>query len=121
VISAATLTAYLAADLAFGWSREEQVTVSFLTLAMAQLWHVFNMREHGASLLNNQMSRNRYVWGALVLCIGLLLGAVYIAPVSAVLSTTPLDGAGWALVLGCSVIPLIADRVARIFYRVAAR
>jgi hypothetical protein len=30
---------------------KRSVTVSFLTLAFAQLWHVFNMRSHGAHLL----------------------------------------------------------------------
>lgn len=121
VISLVTLGAYTTAGAGFGWSREEQVTVAFLTLAIAQLWHVFNMREHDASLLNNQMTRNPYVWGALVLCALLLIGAVYLPPVALVLDTVPLNGTGWGLVLGCSFIPVVLDRIVRTVYRVAPR
>ncbi|WP_372837320.1 cation-translocating P-type ATPase, partial [Puniceibacterium confluentis] len=44
-ISAATLAAFLVAQTSLGMTPDEAVTVSFLTLALAQLWHVFNMRD----------------------------------------------------------------------------
>ena len=55
---------------------EEATTVAFLTLAMAQLWHVFTMRNPGSGWIRNEITENPWVWGALGLCIVLLLLAV---------------------------------------------
>ncbi|MGM0545194.1 MAG: cation-translocating P-type ATPase [Bacteroidota bacterium] len=85
----------------------EAVTISFLTLAFAQLWHVFNMRSSESSIWNNTVTGNPYIWGALLLCTGLLLIAVYVPIVRDVLEVTAPDTAGWLTVLFMSVIPLI--------------
>jgi Ca2+-transporting ATPase len=88
-----------------GMAEERAVTVSFLTLACAQLWHVFNMRDRGTGLVRNAITRNPYVWGALALCALLLLGAVYIPVLADVLSIVDPGLEGWVLVLGMSLIP----------------
>jgi Ca2+-transporting ATPase len=90
---------------------EQAVTISFLTLAMAQLWHVFNMRDVGTNLLNNEIVKNPYVWGALALCIALLLLAVYLPGLSDILSTVNPGLNGWLLVLGMSLLPTIAGQI----------
>ena len=92
----------------------EAVTISFLTLAMAQLWHVFNMIGPNADLFDNSITRNPYIWGALVLCVGLLLLAVYVPAVAAVLEISPPDIYGWSTILGMSVIPLFLGQLRRI-------
>ena len=58
-------------------------TISFRTLAFAHLSHIFSMRAPDASL-SNDVTRNRYVWDAIVLCTGLLLVATYVSPIAAV-------------------------------------
>jgi Ca2+-transporting ATPase len=87
------------------------VTVSFLTLALAQLWHVFNMRAPGAHPVSNAVTRNRYVWGALVLCVGLLLVAVYVPAIASTLSVVPPSLNQWGLIVAASFIPLVAGQV----------
>ena len=52
------------------------VTISFLTLAFSQLWHVFNMRSRDSAVLRNEITQNIYVWIALILCVGLIAAAV---------------------------------------------
>ncbi|KAF1856387.1 hypothetical protein Lal_00000003 [Lupinus albus] len=47
--------------------------VAFITLTFAQLFHVFNMSSDGARILNNEITRNKFVWIALFICIGLTL------------------------------------------------
>jgi hypothetical protein len=47
----------------------EATTVAFLTLAMAQLWHVFSMRNRRSGWISNEITRNPWIWGALVLCV----------------------------------------------------
>jgi len=81
------------------------ITVSFLTLAMAQLWHVFNMRSDDSHFINNTINRNPYIWIALVLCVGLLLMAVYIPEMARVLQIVPPDFYGWVTVLVMSLLP----------------
>jgi Ca2+-transporting ATPase len=112
---AITLATLAALFIAIDWLEYDDraaVTVSFLTLAFAQLWHVFNMRERRSGLLVNEVTRNPYVWGALALCTGLLLAATYLPGLSHVLKVVPPDGAGWAVVLGASLAPLVLANIA---------
>jgi len=104
--------------LALNWLRmpvAQATTVSFLTLAFAQLWHVFNMRDHDSGLLRNEITRNSWVWGALGLCVALLLLAVYLPVLSGVLQVIDPGYNGWLLVLGMSVIPLILGQALKLF------
>jgi magnesium-transporting ATPase (P-type) len=89
---------------------DHAVTVSFLVLAFAQLWHVFNLRGAGTTLLANDVVRNLYVWGALGLCVLLLLAAVYMPGLSSVLRPTHPGAMGWLVVIGLSVVPLLVGQ-----------
>jgi P-type Ca2+ transporter type 2C len=88
------------------------VTVTFLTLAFAELWHIFNMRNTRSGLWKNEIMRNPWAWGALALCAGLLIVAIYVPPFGEVLDLVPPDLAMWAVILGMSMGPLIAWQVA---------
>jgi Ca2+-transporting ATPase len=90
---------------------KQAITVSFLTLAFAQLWHVFNMRDPDSGLLRNDITSNLSIWGALALCITLLLAAVYMPGLSGVLEVAKPTREGWALILGMSLIPLVAGQI----------
>ncbi|AGN00827.1 P-type ATPase, translocating [Salinarchaeum sp. Harcht-Bsk1] len=96
---------------------EAVVTMSFLTLAFAQLWHVFNMRELASGIVRNEVTRNPYVWGALVLSASLVIGTLYLPGVSLALSTTPIGPESWLVVLGMSLLPLGAGQVVLEFRR----
>lgn len=103
-----TISVLGAFALAFTWLKMgegQAVTVSFLTLAFAQLWHVFNMRESGSSFISNDITRNPFVWGALALCTGLILAAVYLPALATVLNVVHPGRAGWTLVVIMSIIP----------------
>jgi Ca2+-transporting ATPase len=86
----------------------EAVTLSFLTLAFAQLWHVFDLRSPGSGWLRNEITGNRWVWGALGLCTALLLAAVYVPPLAALLEVVPPRPLGWLLVAAMSLAPVLA-------------
>jgi Ca2+-transporting ATPase len=94
-----------------GMEEEKAVTVSFLTLAFAQLWHVFNMRERGSDFLHNDVTRNPYVWGALAFCTVLILAAVYIPGLSLVLRLVDPGAWGWVVVTGMSLTPLAFGQI----------
>lgn len=111
-----TISVLGALYIAFEWlmlSTNEAVTISFLTLAFAQLWHVFNMRSAGSSFLNNTVTGNPYIWGALLLCIVLLLAAVYVPIVSEVLRVSAPSMTGWVTVLIMSFVPFMIGQATK--------
>lgn len=107
-ITTATLGAFIFALRSLAYAPEDAVTVAFLTLAFAQLWHVFNMRNPGTGLIRNEVTANPYVWGALLLCMALIIGAVLLPGLSSVIGLQAPGLEGWVLSLGASVIPVIA-------------
>ena len=113
-ITASVLGAMAIALLVFDMSQREAVTVSFLTLAFAQLWHVFNMRDKNSGLFNNAIVRNPFIWGALLLCSSLLLITVYVPLLAEVLRLSNPGYTGWGLVIGMSLLPLLLGQLALI-------
>jgi Ca2+-transporting ATPase len=105
-LTAGTFGALALARLGLDLDGRSVVTVTFLTLAFGQLWHVFNMRHSNAGLLRNEITRNSWVWGALVLCTILLIAPPYWNPLAHVLGLARPDAAMWAIVLVMSLAPL---------------
>jgi Ca2+-transporting ATPase len=117
VLTATTFLAMFMAGVVLALEGAELVTVTFLTLAFAQLWHVFNMIDPQLPPLRSQLVRSRWVWGAIVFCAALLLMAVYVPAASAILSLTPPSLPMWALIFGLSLLPLIVLRVTAVLRR----
>ena len=113
MITIAVLSAFIWALNQPDQPPEFAVTVAFLTLAFAQLWHVFNMRSRRAGLINNQVVRNPYVWTALVLCSGVIMAAVYWPPLAEVLQLVVPDAQSWAVIVSLSLLPLAVGQVAK--------
>ncbi|MEF8787061.1 MAG: cation-transporting P-type ATPase [Haloarculaceae archaeon] len=118
-ISVATIGAFVIAGGMYtgGMNTDEAVTVSFLTLAFAQLWHVFDVREVTSGLVRNEVTENAYVWGALALSTLILVGSVYLPGISLALRTAPIGVDGWLVVLGMSVVPLVLGQLEREYRR----
>jgi Ca2+-transporting ATPase len=113
LITAATLAAFVLALTWLDQSAEEAVTVSFLTLALAQLWHVFNIADWHSRLVVNDVTRNPFVWGSLVLCVGLILMAIHLPVLSSLLALSAPGWDSWMLIMGASLMPLLAVQVVK--------
>ncbi len=118
-ISAATLAVVYLSHTVMQVEPAVAVTMSFMTLAGAQLVHVFNMRDARAGLARNDVTRNRYVWAAIALCAGLLVMAVYVPLLQGVLDTSPLTAQQWLIVVGFSLTPVPLDMIVRNVRRAA--
>ena len=105
LIAAVVLGVLLFSIHALGLTETQGRTVAFLTLAFAQLWHVFNMRDRGSGFVVNDITKNRYVWGALGLCTLLLIAAVHLPGLSTALKTVDPGLRGWAVALAGSLVP----------------
>jgi Ca2+-transporting ATPase len=98
-----------------GFSSEKSTTISFLILASAQLWHVFDMRENGTNPIINSVTKNKFVWFALVITIALLLTAVYVPFMADLLSLVNPGLNGWMLVLAASLLPMVISQIMKEF------
>ena len=97
-----------------GMERGEAVSVAFLSVALARLWHVFNMRDVGSSILRNRVTTNPFVWGALAICVVLLALAVFLPPLAGVLDVVRPSPTGWLLIVVQSLVPLLLGQAAKI-------
>lgn len=111
LIASVLLGAFLVALYVLKMAPAVALTVSFLTLSVTRLVHVFNMRRADSGILNNEVTRNGFVWGALALCGLLLAVAVYLPRLSSVLSLTPPGLDGWMIVVIASLVPLALGQV----------
>ncbi len=112
IITVAVLSAMAVSLHYFGMDEQKAVTVSFLTLAFAQLWHVFNMRDKNSGIFRNAIVRNPFVWGALALCSLLLAATVYVPLLAGILNIANPGRNGWLLIFFMSLIPLVVGQIA---------
>ena len=103
LITAATLGAYLM--YVNGPIRRAQ-TISFMTLAFAQLFHLANARSD-APMVGPKHLSNPYAVGALAFSILLQLFAIYVTPLARVLRVEPLGTRDWFVVVSFAVIPAV--------------
>jgi Ca2+-transporting ATPase len=89
--------------------------VSFLTLGFAKLFFVFNLRDRGSRLWDNDVVKNPWIWVSIGLCAALLLAAVYLPGLSEVLKTRPIGWKSWFLVFTLGLIPMICGHLLHAF------
>ncbi len=121
MIGGVVLGVFGLAMLWLGLDSTSAVTVSFLSLSTGRLLHAFNMRSIDSGLFTNDVVRNGWLWGAIVLCVGLLMLAVYLPPLAGILKLGPIGAAGWALVAMGSLAPLFIGQVALLGRRALRR
>jgi Ca2+-transporting ATPase len=112
LITAVTLIGYLS-----GLGTEEAGragTMAFMTLALAQLFHLGTARSREPVLRWSSIVANPWAMGAVPLVLILQLAAVYWAPLAAVLQTVPLARADWVVILGLSAIPAVTGQVTQL-------
>jgi Ca2+-transporting ATPase len=114
-ITLATLGAFGLSLYWLGLDTGPAVTVAFVTLALAQIWNVFNLRDPEAGPIRNDVSRNPYVWGAITLCLGLIAAALWLPGLSGLLQLASPGPAGLGLALAASLVPLALGQAWIIF------
>jgi Ca2+-transporting ATPase len=79
---------------------EKVNNLAFYTLVLAQLLNVLNLPKRDESFFVNEVTKNIWVWGALVLCLLLTFLGYILPPLREVLSLVPITSAElfWVLV-----------------------
>ena len=83
-------------------------TMAFLTLAMCEVFHSFNMRSLHGSIFTIK-GQNKWLWGAGILSLVLSSAVVLIAPLASIFDMVAIGAEEFfiALLLGFSIIPLV--------------
>ncbi|MDZ4680514.1 MAG: cation-transporting P-type ATPase [Saprospiraceae bacterium] len=97
---------------------DDQMTnnVAFVTLAFAQLFHVFNMTSAKARFWVNDITKNKFVWLAILLCAGLLVLVFVIPQMRLVLNLAELPLKIWMVSLVASLLPLVMIQVYKLIW-----
>ena len=112
LIGAVCMAAY-AYGLIVRGNIEEARTICFMTLAIAQTFHLVNARSRHAVLFTSRMLSNRWALLAALLVLGLQLVAVYAPPLALVLEVVPPSGSDWLVILGLSLVPALVGQAIR--------
>lgn len=99
-----------------GWKHSDDVvmgrTMAFMTLALLQIVHSFNMRTN-ASLFKVGPFTNKYLNGAALLSVALVLLISLIPPVAAVFGLTILPAYMYLIMLGLILVPLLVMEISK--------
>jgi Ca2+-transporting ATPase len=122
LLAAATLAAFIWTLNSSG-DIQRGATVAFLTLGLAQLFHVFNSRFESRSALTQGLFTNRAIWAAIGLTLILQLAAVYLPFLQMILKTVPPSSMEWMVVLVASLLPALSIELYKMLHakRGAAR
>lgn len=103
----AVMTAVIYCKQVFSADPSVANNVAFLTLAFAQLFHVFNMSSPNSNLFVNDITKNKFIWIALFIC-SMLLVLVYAIPqMRLVLGLEMLSAEVWLASILAGLIPLV--------------
>ncbi|MGQ0622700.1 MAG: cation-translocating P-type ATPase [Panacagrimonas sp.] len=89
-----------------GQGLRHAVTIAFMTLALAQVFHAFSARSQKRSAFSLRLFTNGWLWGATLICVLLQLAAVYVPALRQVLRTVPLNAVDWGLIALGSLAPV---------------
>ena len=85
--------------------------IVFISLALAQLWHVFNLPSAADSFFNNEVTKNKYIWFGILACVAILIASYFIDPVRQVLSVKELNGQVLVIIITASLLPVLFIQV----------
>lgn len=89
-------------------------TMAFLTLALSQVVHAFNMRSNH-SLFKIGPFTNKYLNGAALISIAMVLIVALIPPLASIFALTQLTLAQYGIVLGLILVPVVVLEISKAF------
>jgi len=81
--------------------------ITFFSLALAQLWHVLNLSSRKISFIKNEITRNKFIWAALLICIVIMAVFYFVSPLNKTIGLKMLSINTWLIITATSVAPVI--------------
>lgn len=92
-------------------------TIAFTTMAVFQLWNVFNMRSAHESMFTLGLRSNQFVLWAVILSLGLQFAVLYLPALQNIFRTEPLGVYEWMLIGLVSSSVFVAIELYKVLYR----
>lgn len=96
-----------------GYDPRKVTTISFMTLALGQTFHVLNARSSKDSAFVG-LFRNMWVWGAIAICMLLQIATVTFGPLSRLLKTERLDLVDIGVISVLTLIPILVSELVKL-------
>ncbi|MCL6477006.1 MAG: calcium-translocating P-type ATPase, SERCA-type [Peptococcaceae bacterium] len=119
VIGLLSLASYWLA-LIWGRTMEEAHTMAFVTMAMSQLVHSFNVRSMEQSLFTMGFGTNRSLVYAFLVSSAALFVVIFTPVLNNVFETVILRPSDWAVALSLSIVPLVLVEISKLLGRLTA-
>lgn len=118
IMAGAVLGVYIYGTRQLGLSQPVGNTITFYSLALAQILHVFNLysgegRPSFRMMVDNEITRNRFVWMATAFCLLILALTYYVPFLRDVLSLQPLPLNALKLIILAGIGPLLVLQTVR--------
>jgi Ca2+-transporting ATPase len=89
-----------------GYDAKLSNNISFISMALSQLWHVLNLSSRKISFLNNEITRNKFIWAALLLCIAIMAVFYFVSPLNEYIGLQMLNINTWFIIVATSIVPV---------------
>jgi Ca2+-transporting ATPase len=89
-------------------------TLAFMTLALAQIFHAFNVRSRNESVFGALLFQNVWLWAATGVCLVLQTLAVSVPLLRRVLGTVPPTPADFVLVSALALLPVVVVELVKL-------
>ncbi|WP_020597974.1 cation-translocating P-type ATPase [Spirosoma panaciterrae] len=115
-MTASVLGTYVIGTRLLGLSQDEGNNLTFYALSFTQLMHVFNLHSE-RSFFINEITRNRYVWYAQMLCLAILAFTYFVPVLHEVLNIQPMTTTEFGLILAAGFAPVLLIQLVRLLAR----
>ncbi len=95
-------------------THEIGMTMAFMTLSMAQLFHAFNIKSDH-SVFNKQVFNNKYLWGAFIIGFGAQLIVMYTPGLHNVFELESLSMINMSIAIGLAFCTIIVVEIVKVF------
>ncbi|MGN1343181.1 MAG: cation-translocating P-type ATPase [Traorella sp.] len=95
-------------------SHETGMTMAFVTLSFAQIFHSFNVKSH-KSIFNKHIFNNKYLWGSAFIGILLQVIIINVAPLATIFKLVPLSLPCIGVAVGCAFLVIVIVEISKLF------
>ena len=92
--------------------------ITFFSLAFSQLWHVLNLSSRKISFINNEITGNKFIWAALLLCIVIMAIFYFVSPLNKTIGLQMLSMNTWLIITATSVAPIVLIQIFKRVFKI---
>jgi Ca2+-transporting ATPase len=92
--------------------------IAFFSLALSQLWHVFNLSSQKISFVKNEITQNIFIWAAITICLIIMVIFYLVSPLNTIIGLQKLNLNIWLIVVLTSLVPVVFIQVFKRVFKV---